>query len=766
VRSTAALALALIVPASVAMAQPSAVLFRGRVVDAANDRPLRRAIVSVWQPSDDRTRPVLTDEDGRFVIELPEPTSAIVITKAGYASTVIERDRRTPRDLEVRLARGAVMSGRVVEQGLPAIGARVVARPLEDTSATAPTYQAETDDLGEYRIGGLPAGRYTVASNPPQQVLRIVQALDPSREAVQGIVLRRRPLFPGITTPGMPGPTRVVEVRSGQETSDVDFEVPLSRLPSAQVVGSAAAAAEFFKRTDDNPGAIKGRVVMPTGQPVSGAMVSISGNNQIRTVTADEEGRFDLGRFRDGDYSIEAGKSGYLMPDFRSLLESQTALMVRVSDDLRAHDVEVVLARGGAIAGTIVDGAGEPFQGVLVRAVRLRQNGGRMVGASTGWPRLTDDRGRYRLFGLPPGSYLIVATLNATETSLDGIRASGFAPVYYPGTASIESAQNAQVVLGSAVSGVDLTFAVTSTTRVTGKALNTAGEPLHGRVALAISARSGSVAAEPRYALLDSDGSFALANVPPGDYVVQALGEPGPGVPREFGAEYITVAEHDPPALTIRTAVGAVLDGRFVGEGRSSLPMRAQVIHAAPLDADRSPAGGRGPDGLAVHEDGRFYLTGLFGSMRFTYPAPAGWYLKSVTIGGVDVTDRPFDFGFGEEIFPDAEIVLSNAGARIAGSVMDASDRRSPEFVVVAFSANRANWFPGSRHIMRASTGPNGSFDIDAVPPGEYYVVAIDALPPDEWQSPDALGVLIQRGERVTVGEGQTRTLTLRLNRR
>jgi hypothetical protein len=338
--------------------------------------------------------------------------------------------------------------------------------------------------------------------------------------------------------------------------------------------------------------------------------------------------------------------------------------------------------------------------------------------------------------------------------------------VYSPGTASIEAAQNAQVELGAAVTGVDLTFAVSSTARVTGKVLNAAGEPLRGRVALAVSALSGSVAAEPRFASIEPDGSFTLVNIPPGDYVVQALGEPGPGVPREFGAEYITVDEHDPPPLTVKAAVGATLDGRFVAEGRSTLPMRAQVIHASPLDTDRSPSGGRGPEGLAVHEDGRFYLTGLYGPMRMTYPAPAGWYLKSVTIGGVDVTDRPFDFGFGDEIFPDAEIVLSNAGARVSGSVLDAADKRAPEFVVVAFSAYRANWFPGSRHIKRASTGPNGTFDVDSLVPGEYYVAAIDALPPGEWQSPDALGVLVQRAERVTVAEGQTRTLRLRLNRR
>jgi len=732
-------------------AQPAPVLLRGRVVDAENERPLRRSIVSLAGAL--RVRSVLTDEEGRFAIELPDPSSAVVITKAGYASTVIEPDRRAgpPRELNIRLERGAVMSGRVIEHGIPAIGARVIARRVDEASNMSPTYQAETDDLGEYRIGGLPAGQYTVTASSTPQVVRITPGFATDREVVQGIAWGRFPVFAG-------SPKRQVDVRAGQETGDVDFEV------AGLQVTPPAGAASLLKVAESGPGAITGRVVTPSGQPVSGALVLVSGNNQSRMVVADANGRFDGGRFHDGVYRIETGKSGYLTPEFRGPSDSETARTVQVRAEARVHDIEVVLARGGAIAGAIVDSAGEPFQGVLVRAMRLREIGGRTVAATAGWPRLTDERGRYRISSLPPGAYLIVASLNATEPALDG-RARGFAPVYYPATAHVESAQSVQVELGSAVTGVDLTLAVSSTARVSGKALNAAGDPLPGRVALATSARSRGVAAEPRFARVEPDGSFELADVPSGDYVLQALGERGPGVLPEFGSEYIAVAETDTPPVTIRTAVGATLEGRFVTESRTSLPLRAQVLHAAPLDADRSPPDGRGPEGLAVHDDGRFYLTGLFGSMRLTYPSPSGWYLKSVTIGGVDVTDQAFDFGFGDETVSGAEIVLSNTGARIVGSAADSSDRPATEFAVVAFSANRANWFTGSRHIRWATAGSNGSFEVDGLPPGEYFVAAMNALPPGDWQ-PETLEALVQRATRVTAREGQSHTITLRLNRR
>jgi hypothetical protein len=369
------------------------------------------------------------------------------------------------------------------------------------------------------------------------------------------------------------------------------------------------------------------------------------------------------------------------------------------------------------------------------------------------------------VYGLPPGEYLVVASLEATERSAGGARVVGFAPVYYPGSSHVESAQTVPVEFERATTGTDLTFAVSSTARVRGRALNAAGAPLAGRVALVTSFRSGSVMAEPRFTKIEPDGSFTLAEVAPGDYILQALGDRGPGVAPEFGAEYITVTEQDSPPLTIKTALGATLDGRFATEAQTTIPMRAQSLHAAPLDFDRSPPGGRGPEGLAVHDDGRFYLTGLYGPMRLTYPAPSGWYLKSITVGGVDVTDQPFDFGFGDEIFPDAQVLLSNTGAIIAGSIEDAAGTPATGSVV-AFSTSRLNWFDGSRHTKSTVSTVDGAFEINGLPPGEYFLAAVAAFPSGDWQSPQALESLMRGATRVTVREGQTRTIALRLSRR
>jgi hypothetical protein len=154
------LLLALILSASAATAQPAPVVIRGRIVADADHRPLRRAAVRIAggdQPDremraalalargerpDSEPRAVLTDEEGRFEIELPESSSQLIVTKAGYTSIVVIPDARAPaRELDIRLSRGAVVLGRVLERsGAPAVGVRVVARRVEDPSNVATTY--------------------------------------------------------------------------------------------------------------------------------------------------------------------------------------------------------------------------------------------------------------------------------------------------------------------------------------------------------------------------------------------------------------------------------------------------------------------------------------------------------------------------------------------------------------------------------------------------------------------------------------------------
>jgi protocatechuate 3,4-dioxygenase beta subunit len=77
--------------------------------------------------------------------------------------------------------------------------------------------------------------------------------------------------------------------------------------------------------------------------------------------------------------------------------------VVQVREGQQVSGVDVTLLPPAAIAGRVRDEWGEPVEGLTVRALRTGVVAGR-----------TDDRGLYRLHGLPPGAYHIEGVRNSS----------------------------------------------------------------------------------------------------------------------------------------------------------------------------------------------------------------------------------------------------------------------------------------------------------------------------------------------------------------
>jgi len=772
-RAAAIIVVLAIAGSSVAAQQP--VTISGRVVAADNSQPLRRARISL-SAGELEGRSILTDDDGRFDTVVPNLSQALLVTKAGYASTVVDLRRHKPasdRPIEIRLSKSAAIAGRVTDQtGVPVLGLQVLARRLDgaDVDRTG-SLQSETDDRGEYRIGGLSAGTYGLSIGSarlfiPDDVGTASESSAIPRPAGAPLALGTR------LTPV--SPARVVEIQPGDDLTGIDLAV--STFNSGDSPPELITLLE--RRREQMPrGRIAGVVVTTNGDAIAGAEVRATRSNVLETgqsvatrfsavTTTNAAGRFSVGLLDDGEYQVEVNKAAHVAADDRPRSEPRSTQRVIVSGGV-ADDVRLALARGGIISGTIVDSAGEPLQGVRVRALRLRSENDQVVAVATGWDRSTDERGRYRLFGLPSGSYMLVASMGAEASGTDRAQHRGFALTYFPGTPSIEGAQTLRVQAGAELSALDVTIAPTFTARVAGRALDSAGEPLVGRVQMTISRHASAITTEPVVTRVTADGTFELTGVPPGTYVLHAIGEAGFGRAPQFGVAPVVVGDRDPAPVTVQASPGTTLEGRFIVEGTSDPPLRALAIHASAADLDRGPRAGRGPEGLAVHDDGRFYLTGLHGPMRFSATSlPPTWYLKSLTIAGSDVTDMPFDFSSSAETLSDVEIVLSTEGATIAGVASDGANTRASDFVAVAFSTSRDTWFNGSRHVKQRRSDAHGSYAIEGLPPGEYWVAAVDRLEPGNWLTPDNLDALVPSAARVTVLEGQVLSTDLRLLRR
>jgi len=759
-------------------APPSTVQITGRVVRASDGAPVAR--VRIGGPS---TRDalgssmVLTDLDGRFSLAVLSTAPRVSAQKTGYAPQSVPVP--PSRSLVIALSPGGAVSGRVIDDaGDPVVGARVTA---EDARATAgrnrAIAQAETDDRGEYRLGGLAEAPIVVALTTTGTTAQT--AVIAGRTAVAGRS-QHRTYFPDAQERNeaevfTPGP--------GDDIDDINFLVPAARsasqplsvvsaLPTLELAGSASATS---LQVAAQVGHVRGRVVSTAGTPLSRAKVALARVGRfldVRTADSDRDGGFVFTGLPVGVYRVLASKAGYSAAGVGREAITQDTLRtagreLTVTAEQTIDDVVLSLAPWSTVTGRVRDDEGDPVQGAIVRLLQVRYLAGRRqlvpVGPSE---RRTDDRGEYRLFGMPPGAYVVSASVHEVAAA----DLPGYARTYYPGTARAVDARFVQVESAAHLTNLDLDLVRGPTYRVGGRIRNAAGQPtMGGRVQLLTSRRTNAAFIEAVNARIAGDGRFEFPHVAPGIYVMQTQQNSRNGYTEgEFAAVAVTVTDSDVLDLQVQASAGSTVTGRVVlaSSGVSTAPpLRTLRIQAMPADADLTPNTWARAD---LGADGRFVLAGLNGPRRLTVSnLPAGWTLQAVRVNGIDATDRPVSFGRSEESLADVEVILTDRVAEVSGVVADAEGRPTPAAHVVVFPLDRGLWFPRSRYLRSTATDADGSFRIEALPPGSYSAVAVSALPADgddAWQDPAWLASLVKDAVTVPLANGEHRRFgTLRV---
>jgi hypothetical protein len=85
-------------------------------------------------------------------------------------------------------------------------------------------------------------------------------------------------------------------------------------------------------------------------------------------------------------------------------------------------------------------------------------------------------------------------------------------------------------------------------------------------------------------------------------------------------------------------------------------------------------------------------------------------------------------------------------------------------YVTALFALEPEKRRPPTRYVRTARPDQDGRFKIAGLPPGEYLAIALDSADPAEMTDPEFLGRIEARGVRFGLGEGETKTLDLRLN--
>jgi len=512
-----------------------------------------------------------------------------------------------------------------------------------------------------------------------------------------------------------------------------------------------------------------GRVVDGvTGAPLRRAMVSAYGGNgqdehgqyQQHATLTDASGAFvitDLpaGRYgvsasKNDYYAVEAGKDGVAPP-----------APVDLSPGARAR-VTLSLARGGVVAGRIVDESGEPVSRVRVLALKFPEGRSRGQFQPVSEAQ-TDDLGHYRLFGLMPGEYLVQAV---PDTSMFGevtpAAQSGVVPTYYPGTPSRAEAQRIRVRAGSEVTTAHIALATARLREISGTVTSSRGQSVtRGFVMVSEEADgfSGTRAGGP----IQDDGRFKVQPLPPGPYTLTVITGAPDDPETEAAFVPVTLAEADLEDVSIITVPPATVTGRIVFDPAPDdsaivpprFPLIFQAVSGTAANGPFSASGARPAD------DGGFELR-LHGEGRAD-PGPAdqwprGWMIDNVLVGGVDATHSGVEFHAGEPV-RDVQVVLTNRGAALSGTITDRGGAAVPGASVVVIADQGPN---GSRSAepVGGVADEQGRFTVGPIRSGAYVVAAFKAVRSIE---PEDLDRLKSGGVSVQLARGEKKVLNLRL---
>ena len=497
-------------------------------------------------------------------------------------------------------------------------------------------------------------------------------------------------------------------------------------------------------------GTIKGRVVAEGGQPLAQVGVSVfsAGSQSVnrRSVGTDEEGKFDVDDLPPAAYSVTAGVPGYIAAP-AGANERKT---YRIGET-----VVLTMIKGGVITGVVKSAAGEPLISVPVRALRIKDGDGRPTRSQNyGRDRQTDDRGVYRLYGLEPGTYVVIA--GGSTNFYPGFNRFGDdVPTYYP-SATRDTAVEVLVQAGQETVGIDISYRGEKGHAVSG---TMAGVPSasqnFGLNVLLLHAATGLLEATATINYNDRR-SFAFYGIPDGDYYLVAESFTWQNE-KDHAASHIrrlSVKGADVTGLELTLTPMASLAGRVVleplagadgktkCEGKREAGVEEMILtFLRETRGDVTTAGWlRGTVPTAVDDRGTFAAYRLYADryrLDVNLPTDA-WYLKAIVLGeaakvGVtsprsaqanEVVSKGVALKAGDKV-ENLLITVAEGAAAVSGKVVTSSEaERLParlRVYVVPAEKERAEDLLRYAQVEAQS---DGTFTLANLAPGKYWLIS------------------------------------------
>jgi hypothetical protein len=507
---------------------------RGRVLTSDGAGPIRRAQVRISGP-DVAPKAALTDAEGRFEFrELPAGRFTIQASKSGFVSVQYGQsrpfeqgkpielaDKQSLDNADISMPHGGVIAGRIVDEfgdALPDVG--VTAMRLTWSNGRrrlvpSPGRIAQTNDLGQFRIYGLPPGDYYVSASLRGGALEMMEMeltmVGGAPAAAGPTASTPKSGYASTYYPGTPNASEAqkITVGAGQEAANADFSLAPVRL--ARVTGIVLGA-------DGKP--LEGATisVVPAARDLAGLLLGTSNARSTK------DGSFTLNSVPPGEYILQARTLQVI-----SSTQGDSVMFLRATIggngdsefgstplSIGSEDVSNVVlstAKGGTATGHVtLDGPKPPnLSSIRITSAAVDADGPSLGG---GFGPLKED-GSFELKGLagqrmirlasaPPGWIVKSVKLNGNDITDTG---ADFKP-------------------GETTSGLEVEL-TTRTTSITGSVTANDGSALKDYTVV-VFAESPELWRMPMTrwvngARPDQDGRFKLQNMPAGNYFAIAV---------------------------------------------------------------------------------------------------------------------------------------------------------------------------------------------------------------------------------------------------
>jgi Carboxypeptidase regulatory-like domain len=498
----------------------------------------------------------------------------------------------------------------------------------------------------------------------------------------------------------------------------------------------------------------------------------------------DAEGKYRIADVPVGSYFVTPVAPVYVVPGAGRLTFSTDPVVITGGETIDGVDFSLV--RGGVVTGKVVDAEG---RAVVEQTVSLQnadqQTGGRGgffgFGAGGGSAR-TDDRGVYRVYGIPAGRYYVSVGAQQRLTAYSTVMGQqAYKQTFYPEATDASQATVVEVAEGEEVGHIDITVGNTvEEYSVTGQVIDKTSNMPVPNVGFTLSVLAGGGNRQRALGLMtlpvfsDAAGQFRVDNVPAGRYVVSLSPETSNGMSGESSP--FDVINQDVSGVVVQAVSGAGLSGAVTLEGAQDPNVLSELLQfqvQVGVFGSGNASNAASMQTVPLNEDGSFQLSGLpAGTVRLALVAQdatlqGAFKLLRTELNGV-AQPRGIPVNTGQQL-SGVRLVAAYADGIVEGTVSLQNGTLAPGARIFARLAPAGQQQGGRGAGLGAATvDSRGHFVIENVPAGSYNLIVSVFNPPGgqparrgggQRQTPP-----VSAQQQVNVSEGQVSTVNVSLD--